>query len=81
MGEDWELNHVGMTIGNRNATLRHFQSMGVGVSVGPQPLLPFESGEGSLTFYRTLDGDPVTNLDYTKSMSDINSEDKICQNI
>lgn len=46
MGEDWELNHVGMTIGNRNATLRHFQSMGVGVSVGPQPLLPFESGEG-----------------------------------
>lgn len=61
MGEDWELNHVGMTIGNRNATLRHFQSMGVGVSVGPQPLLPFESGEGSLTFYRTLDGDPVTN--------------------
>ena len=61
MGEDWELNHVGMTIGNRNATLRHFQSIGVGVSVGPQPLLPYEPGEGSLTFYQTLEGDPITN--------------------
>ncbi|MEC7076750.1 MAG: hypothetical protein VXX02_10220 [Pseudomonadota bacterium] len=61
MGEDWEVNHVGMTIGNRNAALRHFQSIGVGVSVGPQPLLPYEPGEGSLMFYRTLEGDPVTN--------------------
>ena len=33
-GRRLELNHVGMTIGNRNATLRHFQSIGVGVSVG-----------------------------------------------
>ena len=54
MGEDWEVNHVGMTIGNRNATLRHFQSIGVGVSVGPQPLLPYEPGEGSLMFYQPL---------------------------
>ena len=61
MGEDWEVNHVGMTISNRNATLRHYQSIGVGVSVGPQPLLPYEPGEGSLTYFRTLEGDPVTN--------------------
>lgn len=61
MGEDWEVNHVGMTVGNRNAVLRHYQALGVGVSVGPQPLLPYEAGEGSLTFYRTLEGDPVTN--------------------
>lgn len=61
IGDDWVLNHVGMTVGDRNATLRHFQSLGVGVSVGPQPLLPHEDGEGSLMFYRTLEGDPVTN--------------------
>jgi len=61
LGDDWALNHVGMTVANRNATLRHFQSSGVGLSVGPQPLLPHEEGEGSLMFYRTLQGDPVTN--------------------
>jgi hypothetical protein len=61
LGHDWVLNHVGMTVANRNATLRHFQTLGVGVSVGPQPLLPHEEGEGSLMFYRTLEGDPITN--------------------
>jgi len=61
LGDDWVLNHVGMTVANRNATLRHYQTLGVGVSVGPQPLLPHEEGEGSLMFYRTLEGDPVTN--------------------
>ena len=61
LADDWVLNHVGMTVSDRNATLRHFQSLGVGVSVGPQPLLPHEEGEGSLMFYRTLDGDPITN--------------------
>lgn len=60
MGEDWELNHVGLMVTNRDATLSHFQSLGVGVCVGPQPLLPHEDGQGALTFYRTLEGDPVT---------------------
>ncbi|MEE2913582.1 MAG: VOC family protein [Pseudomonadota bacterium] len=60
-GDNWELNHVGLMISDRNATLRHFQSIGVGVSVGPQPLLPHEPGHGSLTLYRTLEGDPMTN--------------------
>lgn len=61
LGDNWEVNHVGLMITNRNATLRHFQTLGAGVSVGPQPLLPHEPGEGSLTYYRTLEGDPVTN--------------------
>jgi len=61
MGEDWELNHVGLMVTHKNAVLRYLQSIGVGVSVGPQPLLPHEPGEGSLMYYRTLDGDPVTN--------------------
>ena len=61
MGEDWELNHVGLMVTNRNKVLRYFQSIGVGVSVGPQPLLPHEPGVGSLMFYRTLEGDPITN--------------------
>lgn len=61
MGEDWEFNHVGLMVTNKNAVLRYLQSIGVGVSVGPQPLLPHEPGEGSLMYYRTLEGDPVTN--------------------
>tara|TARA_B100000676_G_scaffold257231_1_gene264913 strand:- start:424 stop:1380 length:957 start_codon:yes stop_codon:yes gene_type:complete len=61
LGADWELNHVGLMVTNRDAVLSHFQKLGVGVSVGPQPLLPHEDGEGSLMFYRTLEGDPVTN--------------------
>ena len=60
-GDKWELNHVGLMISDRNATLHHFQSIGVGVSVGPQPLLPHEPSHGSLTLYRTLEGDPMTN--------------------
>ncbi len=61
LGANWTVNHVGMTVANRNATLSHYQNLGVGVSVGPQPLLPHEDGEGSLMFYKTLTGDPVTN--------------------
>ena len=61
MGEDWELNHVGLMVTNKNAVLRYLQSIGVGVSVGPQPLLPHEQGEGSLMYYQTLEGEPVTN--------------------
>jgi len=61
VGEDWELNHVGLMVTNKNAVLRYLQSIGIGVSVGPQPLLPHEPGEGSLMYYRTLEGDPVTN--------------------
>ena len=61
MGEDWVLNHVGLMVTNKNAVLRYLQSKGIGVSVGPQPLLPHEPGEGSLMYYRTLQGEPVTN--------------------
>jgi len=50
-----------MMVTNRNATLNHFQSLGVGVSVGPQPLMPFEEGEGELMFFQSLDGNPITN--------------------
>ena len=60
-GDNWVLNHVGMTVGDRNAVLRYYQTHGLGVSVGPQPLLPHEEGEGSLMFYQTLEGDPITN--------------------
>ena len=61
LGDDWEVNHVGLMVTNRNAVLSHFQKLGVGVSVGPQPLLPHEDGEGSLMVWRKLDGDPITN--------------------
>ena len=61
MSVNWILNHLGMMVTNRNATLNHFQSLGVGISVGPQPLLPYEEGEGELMFFQSLDGNPITN--------------------
>ena len=57
---DWEFNHLGMMVTNRDEILEYYQSIGLGVSVGPQPLLPYIEGEGEITFYRELDGDPVS---------------------
>ena len=60
MSKDWTLNHLGMMVTNRNAVLNHFQSFGMGVSVGPQPLLPYQDGKGELMYYQNIDGDPIT---------------------
>ena len=60
MSEDWTLNHLGMMVTDRNSVLNHFQSLGMGVSVGPQPLQPYEEGNGELMYFRTLEGDPIT---------------------
>ena len=49
-----------MMVTDRDEVLEYYQSIGLGVSVGPQPLLPFIAGEGEITFYRELDGDPVS---------------------
>tara|TARA_B100001564_G_scaffold105824_1_gene87622 strand:- start:83 stop:1000 length:918 start_codon:yes stop_codon:yes gene_type:complete len=57
---DWEFNHLGMMVTDRDEILEYFQSIGLGVSVGPQPLLPYIEGEGEITFFRELDGDPVS---------------------
>ncbi len=37
MANNWELNHVGIVVLSKNRTLHHFQSPGIGISVGPQP--------------------------------------------
>jgi len=60
MSTGWELNHVGLVVKDKNKALDYYQSLGVGLSVGPQPLLPHIEGETSLLIYRKLDGDPVT---------------------
>ena len=60
MSEDWTLNHLGMMVTDKNAALNQFQALGMGVSVGPQPLQPYEEGAGELMYFKTLDGDPVT---------------------
>ena len=60
MSEDWTLNHLGMMVTDKNSVLNHFQSLGMGVSVGPQPLQPYEEGNGELTYFQTLEGDPIT---------------------
>ena len=57
---DWEFNHLGMMVNDRDEILEYYQSIGLGVSVGPQPLLPYIEGEGEITFFRELDGDPVS---------------------
>jgi len=60
MSKDWIFNHLGMMVTDKNSVLNHFQSLGVGVSVGPQPLQPFEEGTGELMYFQTLEGDPIT---------------------
>ena len=57
---DWEFNHLGMMVIDRDEILTHYQSIGLGISVGPQPLLPYTEGEGEITFFRELDGDPIS---------------------
>lgn len=59
MTNDWQLNHIGMVVQKKNRILHDFHSKGIGVSVGPQPLLPHMAGETELLIYRTLDGDPI----------------------
>ena len=56
---DWKFNHLGMMVIDRDEILSHYQSIGLGVSVGPQPLLPYIEGEGEITFFRELEGDPI----------------------
>ena len=70
MSEDWTLNHLGMMVTNKKAVLNHFQSLGIGVSVGPQPLMPYEEGVGELTYFQTLDGDPITHRYTTGGVHD-----------
>jgi methylmalonyl-CoA/ethylmalonyl-CoA epimerase len=60
MNKDWELNHVGLMVTGREKTLEYFQSLGIGVSVGPQPLMPHIEGQGSLMIYTKLYSDPIT---------------------
>ena len=57
---DWDFNHLGMMVIDRDEILSHYQSIGLGVSVGPQPLLPYIEGEGEITFFRELEGDPIS---------------------
>ena len=52
---DWKFNHLGMMVIDRDEILSHYQSIGLGVSVGPQPLLPYIEGEGEITFFRELE--------------------------
>ena len=70
MSEDWTLNHLGMMVTNKKAVLNHFQSLGIGISIGPQPLMPYEEGEGELTYFRTLDGNPITHRYTTGGVHD-----------
>ncbi len=60
MMHNWEFNHLGMMVTDRDEILSYYQSIGLGVSVGPQPLLPYIEGEGEITYFKELDGEPVS---------------------
>ena len=60
MNFDWEFNHLGMMVKDRDEILSHYQTIGLGVSVGPQPLMPYIEGEGEITFFKELDGEPIS---------------------
>ena len=48
MMHNWEFNHLGMMVTDRDEILSYYQPIGLGVSVGPQPLLPYIEGEGEM---------------------------------
>lgn len=49
---DWALNHVGLVVRDWNQALGYYQSIDVGISVGPQPVyLDLEGGPRISTFY------------------------------
>ena len=50
MSFNWRFNHLGMMVADRDEILHYYQSIGLGLSVGPQPLLPYEEGEGRDNF-------------------------------
>lgn len=82
MSDDWSLNHLGMMVIDKNALLNQLQSIGAGVSVGPQPLLPYEKGMGELMYFQTLKGDPITHQYQTggpHNFRDGNSQIGDCQ--
>ena len=54
MMHNWEFNHLGMMVTDRDEILNYYQSIGLGVSVGPQPLLPYIEGEGEITFFKSF---------------------------
>ena len=60
MNFGWEFNHLGMMVLDKDKILSHYQTIGVGVSVGPQPLMPYIEGEGEITFFRELEGNPIS---------------------
>ena len=60
MNFDWEFNHLGMMVKDRDEILGYYQTIGLGVSVGPQPLMPYIEGEGEITFYKELEGEPIS---------------------
>ena len=60
MNFDWEFNHLGMMVKDRDEILSHYQTIGLGVSVGPQPLMPYVEGEGEITFFKELEGEPIS---------------------
>ena len=53
---DWDFNHLGMMVLDKEEILEYYQSIGLGVSVGPQPLLPHIEGDGEITFFKELNG-------------------------
>ena len=57
---DWKFNHLGMMVTDRDNILNHYQNIGLGVSVGPQPLMPYIEGEGEITFFKEIDGEPIS---------------------
>ena len=60
MNFGWEFNHLGMMVLDKDKILSHYQTIGVGVSVGPQPLMPYIEGEGEITFFKELEGNPIS---------------------
>jgi catechol 2,3-dioxygenase-like lactoylglutathione lyase family enzyme len=51
MANDWELNHVGLVVKDWDRALDYYQSLNIGITLGPQPVYMDLAGGGPVTFY------------------------------
>ena len=51
MESNWELNHVGLVVRDWNRVLDYYQSLEIGISLGPQPVYMDLAGGGPVTFF------------------------------
>lgn len=69
MDSDWELTHLGLVVSDKNKTVDYYQTLGIGVNVGPQPPGPSLSPEERAKIKTFIYGKPF-NIDWSRPVEE-----------